>query len=205
MNILHIDSSVTGGNSVSRRLTRSIVHEWQRAHPDAAVTYRDLAAEAPDHLSSEILGARFAPADQHSAAQREQMRLDEELLEEFLAADLIVLGAPMYNFSVPSQLKAWIDRVLVAGRTFRYTADGPVGLVGGKKVVIASTRGGIYSEADAAKVMDHQEAYLRAALGFIGLTDVSIIRAEGVNMSDRRDRAIASAKDQIHELLGSGA
>lgn len=205
MNILHIDSSVTGGNSVSRRLTRSIVDEWQRAHPGAAVTYRDLAADAPDHLSSETLGARFAPVEQHSASQREQRRMDEALLEEFLAADLVVLGAPMYNFSVPSQLKAWIDRVLVAGRTFRYTPDGPLGLVGGKKVVIASTRGGVYSEGDAATVMDHQEAYLRAALGFIGVTDVTIIRAEGMNMSDRRDRAIASADDQIHELLRSVA
>lgn len=205
MKLLHIDSSVTGDNSVSRQLTRTLVDEWRQAYPEVSVTYRDLAAEAPHHLSAEILGARFVTPEQRSVFQRDQTLLSEALLEEFLAADVIVLGAPMYNFSVPSQLKAWLDRVLVAGRTFQYTASGPMGLAGGKKVVIVSSRGGVYSEGALAQVMDHQEAYLKAALGFIGITDVTVVRAEGINMPERRDRALAAANDQIRGLLRAAA
>ena len=201
MKLLHIDSSVLSDNSVSRQLTRNVVDQWVRAHPEAEVSYRDLALRAPDHLSADILGAGSVAPEQRSPAQREEIAFGEALLEEFLAADVIVLGAPMYNFSIPSQLKAWLDRVMVAGRTFKYTDAGPVGLAGGKKAVIVSSRGGIYSEGSPAHVMDHQESYLQAALDFVGIDDVTVIRAEGVNMKEKREQAIADAHEQVRSLL----
>jgi FMN-dependent NADH-azoreductase len=205
MKLLHIDSSILSDNSVTRQLGRSVVNEWRQRHPGIEVTYRDLAAHAPAHLSAEILGARQVPPDQHSPLQRAEAALGEELLAEFHAADVIVLGAPMYNFSIPSQLKAWLDRVLVAGQTFKYTEHGPVGLAGGKQVVIVSARGGVYSEGPA-QVMDHQEAYLMAALGLTGITGVSVIRAEGVNLgAERRSQAIAAALDQTRGLSKKAA
>jgi FMN-dependent NADH-azoreductase len=201
MKLLHIDSSILGDNSVSRQLSQTIVEQWRQAHPRLEIAYRDLAAEAPSHLSAEILGADFIDPQLHSPVQRDETALSASLLEEFLAADVIVLGAPMYNFSIPSQLKAWLDRVLVKGRTFKYTENGPVGLAGGKKVVIVSSRGGMYREGSPARVMDHQESYLEAVLGFMGITDVSVIRAEGVNMSEKREQAIAAAQKQIRCLF----
>jgi FMN-dependent NADH-azoreductase len=125
--------------------------------------------------------------------------LGSQMLEEFLAADVVVIGAPMYNFSIPSQLKAWIDRVAVAGKTFRYTANGPEGLAGGKRIIIASSRGGVYSEGSAAAPMDFQETYLRAVFGFLGVTDFEFVRAEGVNLSE--DNKVESLKT-AHASIG---
>jgi len=201
MKLLHIDSSVLSGNSVSRQLTRNVVDQWVRANPEIEVTYRDLAVRAPDHLSADILGAHSTAPEQRSSAQREELAFGDSLLEEFLAADVIVLGAPMYNFSIPSQLKAWLDRVMVSGRTFKYTESGPVGLAGGKKAVIVSSRGGIYSEGSPAHVMDHQESYLQTVLSFVGIDDVTVVRAEGVNMKEKREQAMADAREQVRGLL----
>jgi FMN-dependent NADH-azoreductase len=201
MKLLHIDSSVLSGNSVSRQLTRDLVAQWQSAVPGLEVVYRDLAADAPGHLSGAILAAAQTPADQRAQADRLAVEQGETLLEEFLAADVIVLGAPMYNFTIPSQLKAWLDRVVVAGRTFRYTEAGVQGLAAGKRVVVVSTRGGIYSEGPA-HAMDHQEAYLKTIFGFVGITDVDIVRAEGVNLgAEQRTAAIAAAREQVRALL----
>ncbi|GAB7126450.1 FMN-dependent NADH-azoreductase [Silvimonas sp. JCM 19000] len=201
MKLLHIDSSVLADNSVSRKLTAKIVAEWQAAHPGTEVAYLDLAVAAPGHLSGEILGARFVPAEGHSAVQKEETAYTEALLEQFFAADVIVVGAPMYNFSVPSQLKAWIDRILQAGRTFRYGANGPEGLAGGKTVIIASTRGGPYSTSEVMRARDHQEAYLKTVFGFVGITDVRIVRAEGLNMGEEaKNAALASAHADIAAL-----
>ena len=202
MKLLHIDSSVLAANSVSRQLTRSAVEQWRAAQPGATVIYRDLAARAPGHLSAEMLGAAAVAPAQRSARQREELAFGEELLAEFLAADVVVLGAPMYNFTIPSQLKAWLDRVLVAGRTFKYTESGPVGLAGGKKVVIVSSRGGIYSAGTPGEAMDHQESYLKVALGFMGITDVTVVRAEGVNMNERREQAVSAAQAAVRGLFG---
>ncbi|MGE0225059.1 MAG: FMN-dependent NADH-azoreductase [Acetobacteraceae bacterium] len=205
MKLLHIDSSILGTQSVTRQLGREVVDQWRLRHPGIEITHRDLAVNAPGHLSAESLGARQVAPEQRSPAQQVELALGEELLAEFLAADVIVLGAPMYNFSIPSQLKAWLDRVLVAGRTFRYTEQGPVGLAGGKQVVIVSARGGIYSEGPA-QAMDHQESYLKAALGLAGITDISVIRAEGVNLgAERREQSIAAAQRQISTLLKKAA
>lgn len=204
MRLLHIDSSVLGDNSVTRSLTRAVTEEWQRAYPDIVVSYRDLATHAPSHLSADVLAAGAVAPAQRSPRQQQEAEVSEALLEEFLAADVLVIGAPMYNFSIPSQLKAWLDRVLVKGRTFRYTAAGPVGLAGGKRAVIVSSRGGVYSQG-TAQAMDHQESYLRTALGFAGITDITVIRAEGVNMSDRREQAIAAAHGRIRVLVREAA
>lgn len=187
MNLLHVDSSALGTHSVSRDLSRAVVESLKRAHPGAKLTYRDLAANPLPH---------WAPApDAANPAERS----GSEALEEFLAADVVVVGAPMYNFSIPSTLKAWIDRLAIAGKTFRYSAAGPEGLAGGKRVIIASSRGGIYSEGPA-EAMDFQEDYLRKVFGFFGITDIEVVRAEGVNLGpEQKAKAVAGALASIRE------
>lgn len=187
MNLLHVDSSALGAHSVSRELSRAVVQSLVRAHPGAKLTYRDLASNPLPH---------WAPApDAANPAERG----GSEALEEFLAADVVVVGAPMYNFSIPSTLKAWIDRLAIAGKTFRYGATGPEGLAGGKRVIIASSRGGLYSEGPA-QAMDFQEDYLRKVFGFFGITDIDVVRAEGVNLGpEQKAKAVAGALASIRE------
>ncbi len=199
MKLLHIDSSILAGNSVSRQLTKNIVAEWQAGHPGTQVDYLDLATDAPSHLSIESLGFRMpAGSAELSDVQRRENALSEALVTQFLAADVVVIGAPLYNFSIPSQLKAWIDRVAQAGRTFTYTEKGPKGLAGGKTVIVASTRGGVYSTTDGGRAMEHQESYLQTVFGFFGVTDVRFVRAEGLAMGDApKAAAIASANLEI--------
>jgi FMN-dependent NADH-azoreductase len=158
------------------------------------VEHLDLAADAPSHLGIDSLGFRLGvDAEGLTDAQKRENAVSEQLVRQFLAADVVVVGAPMYNFSVPSQLKAWIDRIAQAGRTFKYTDKGPVGLAGGKTVIVASTRGGMYFGNPAMEAMEHQESYLKAIFGFIGISDVRFVRAEGVAMGD-------DAKKQALEL-----
>lgn len=199
MHILHIDSSVLSANSVSRQLTAQVVDNLH-ASP-VHITYRDVSANPIAHLSSEILASRFTPANEWSVLQTQESTLTEVLLSEVFSADLFVIGAPMYNFSVPTQLKSWIDRILVAGRTFKYTDQGPVGLLENKKAIVVSSRGGFYSTSDAGRMADFQEDYLRTILGFIGIVDITIIRAEGVNVSaENRISAIEAATASIRQL-----
>lgn len=202
MNILHIDSSALGEASASRRLTAAIVDSLLRSMPGATVVRRDLGAAPPTHLSGHVLQAMTSPeAGTLAEHQRQERALTDALLEEFLAADIVVIGAPMYNFTIPTQLKAWIDRIAQAGKTFRYTENGSVGLAGGKRVVIASSRGGIYAGDTAMQALDHQEAYLRAILGFLGITDIAVVRAEGLSLGDApRANAFAQAQAQIAGL-----
>ena len=202
MKLLHIDSSVLAEHSVSRQLTARIVTEWQATHPGTAVEYLDLAQDTPATLSGAELAARMTPADSRSAEQAAAAARTEAFLQQFLAADVIVVGAPMYNFSIPSQLKNWIDCIAQAGRTFMYTDTGPVGLAGNKTVIVASTRGGVYSTSEALRALDHQESYLRTVLGFMGIDNVRIVRAEGVNQgADRRSQALAAAEADIATLV----
>jgi len=197
MNLLHIDSGILGDHSVSRRLTAAVADQIKAEQPGASVTYRDLVASPLPHLSGAHLMAANAKPEDVDAQIAAEVEVNKVVLEEFLAADTIVLGVPMYNFSLPSQLKAWIDRVAVAGKTFRYTAEGPEGLAKGKKVIIVSTRGGHYSAGPAA-LMDHQESYLKTVLGFFGITDIEIVRAEGLNLSaDSKVEAISEAERVI--------
>jgi FMN-dependent NADH-azoreductase len=204
MKLLHIDSSPLGANSVSRELTRRVVAQWKSSHPGTAVDHLDLSVDAPSHLDMDSLGFRLGlDAATLTEAQKRENALTEKLLAQFLAADVVVVGAPMYNFSIPSQLKAWIDRIAQAGRTFKYTETGPVGLAGGKTVIVASTRGGAYA---GAPQMDHQESYLRTVFGFLGITDVRFVRAEGMAMGDVAKAAgLASADADIHALTGEAA
>jgi len=189
MKLLHLDASALGSHSVSRGLTAAIVAELTANNPGTEVIYHDLAANPLPHWTP------VADASDPVAVQGSQM------IDEFLAADVVVIGAPMYNFSIPSQLKAWIDRIAVAGKSFRYTANGPEGLAGGKRVIIVSSRGGVYSQGPA-QPMDFQEPYLRAVLGFLGVTDIEFVRAEGVNLGE--DNKVASIKS-AHASIGDVA
>jgi len=200
MHLLHIDSSVLAGNSVSRQLTKDIVAQWRASHPGTVVDYLDLAVDAPSHLSADSLGFRAVPGGATlSDVQQRENAISEALVSQLLAADVVVIGAPLYNFSIPSQLKAWIDRIAQPGRTFTYTATGPKGLATGKTVIVASTRGGMYSTSEAGQAMEHQESYLQTVLGFIGITDVRFVRAEGLAMGDAaRTQALSAAEREIH-------
>jgi FMN-dependent NADH-azoreductase len=198
MKLLHIDSSVLGGNSVSRQLTERTVAEWRAQHPGTVVEYLDLAVDAPSHFGADALGIKVGVQAEPTEAQRRENAVSEQLVSQFLAADVVVVGAPLYNFSIPSQLKAWIDRIAQAGRTFKYTDKGPVGLAGGKTVIVASSRGGVYSTSEAGNAMEHQESYLKTVFGFFGITDVRFVRAEGVAMGpEARIKALEAAEGQI--------
>ncbi|MBS0383008.1 MAG: NAD(P)H-dependent oxidoreductase [Proteobacteria bacterium] len=185
MKLLHVDSSVLGDHSASRGMSAAIVERLRAEHPNLEVTYRDLAAQPLPHFTPAL-------ADGHPCITR-----NAEILDEFLAADIVVIGAPMYNFTIPTQLKAWLDRILTAGKTFRYTEKGPEGLAGSKRVIVASSRGGIYSEGPA-QAIDFQETYLRYVLAFIGVTEPEFVRAEGLNLgAEQRASAIAQAHARI--------
>lgn len=185
MKLLHIDSSVLGENSASRALTGAIVARLRAEHPGIEVIRRDLAAQSLPHFTPML-------ADGHPCVAR-----NAEILDEFLGADIVVIGAPMYNFTIPTQLKAWIDRILIARKTFRYTEHGAEGLAGGKRVIVASSRGGIYSEGPAQAV-DFQEPYLRHVFGVMGMDSIEFVRAEGLNLgAQQRDMAMTQAHAQI--------
>jgi FMN-dependent NADH-azoreductase len=204
MKLLHINSSSLGGNSVSRQLTERIVAQWRATHPQTTVEYLDLAADAPSHLSIDSLGFRLGPnAAGLTELQRQENEVSEKLVSQFLAADVVVVGAPMYNFSIPSQLKAWIDRIAQVGRTFAYTDKGPKGLAGGKTILVASSRGGVYSTNPALAGLDHQESYLKTVFGFFGITDVQFVRAEGVAMGDAAKAQALNAADLVIRSLSA--
>jgi len=198
MKLLHVDSSILSTNSTSRLLTAEIVAAWKAAHPDTTVEYLDLAVNTPPHFSADALGIKTGVQAQPTEAQQRENELSEKLVSQFLASDVIVVGAPLYNFSIPTQLKAWIDRLAQIGRTFKYTDKGPVGLAGGKTVIVASSRGGVYSTTEGGRALEHQESYLTAIFGFFGVTDVRFVRAEGLAMGDApKAAALASARADI--------
>jgi FMN-dependent NADH-azoreductase len=205
VNLLHIDSSILGDHSVSRKISASAVASLRAANPGLNVTYRDLDATPAPHQSGALLAARGLSPEDRSPDQARDVAHADAILEEFLAADIVVIGAPMYNFGIPSQLKSWIDHLAVAGRTFRYSEAGVEGLAGGKRVILASSRGGYYGADSPAAGLQHQESYLRGFLGFIGITDVELVSAEGVNISpDHKQKALEAAvahADGLGELL----
>ena len=198
--ILLIQSSSNLASSVSRDLSETYVKDYKAAHPDATVTERDLVATPVPHLGVDLLGGFFGKPEALTEAQKTALALSDTLVGEIEAASLIVIGVPMYNFSIPSALKAWIDHVIRAGRTFHYTAEGPKGLVTGKKVVLFLAAGGVYSDGPY-KPYDFQETYLRAILGFIGLTDVTVVRAEGLALGpESATKAVADARAKLAAL-----
>jgi FMN-dependent NADH-azoreductase len=185
MNILHLDSSITGDNSASRQLSTAIVRELTDADPAARLTYRDLVAQPLDHLT--------LPGFATEASQ--------QAMAEFQAADVVVIGAGMYNFSIPTQLKAWFDRVMIAGQTFRYTENGPVGLAGDKQVIVALARGGLYGEGTAQRGIEHAERYITDALAFMGIAEPRFVIAEGLALGDEaRAAALEAAHLAIREI-----
>lgn len=203
MKLLHIDSSILGDNSASRQLSGEVVKAWQAAHPGLDVSYRDVAAEAIEHFSAATLVAAGTPAELRDAAQKHEAQLSADTLAQFMAADAVVIGAPMYNFTIPTQLKAWIDRIAVAGQTFRYTENGPEGLCGNKKVIVISTSGGLHS--GQATGVAHED-YLKVVLGFLGITDVEFVRAHGLAYGDEmRTKAMNDTHAQINQELFSAA
>ena len=201
-NILVIDSAVSGEASVSRALVREAVAALTEGTP-ARVVHRDLGRDPVPHLSEATLaGVRGEPATEAELATR---ALSDALIAELRAADVIVIGAPMYNFSVSTGLRAWFDHVLRAGETFRYSEAGPKGLLGGKRVIVVESRGGFYSEGPAQAV-DFQEPYLRHLLGFIGLSDVTFVRAEKIGYGpEAREAAIAAATASLQATAGGFA
>jgi FMN-dependent NADH-azoreductase len=201
MNLLLVTSSLFGEASQSRQIAREFVETWQRDNPGTRVVERDLTAETMPHLSQATLGAVMTPADKRTPEQAELARFADSLIEEVEAADTIVLAAPMYNFTISTTLKAWIDHIARAGRTFRYTVNGPEGLLKGRKIYVVTGRGGVYSGESPARAMDFQEPYLRGMLGFLGLTDVEFIHVEGLNISkDAAEAGRARARETIVAL-----
>lgn len=192
--ILVIESSARRQGSVSRQLTAEFLANWRAAHPADTIQMRDLALEPVPHLDADLLGGWMKPAAEQSAAEQAALQRSNLLTEELLAADVLVLAAPMYNFAIPSTLKAWLDHVLRAGVTFKYTESGPQGLLSGKRAYVLTSRGGVY----AGGPLDQQEPYLRQALAFVGIHDVTFVHAEGLNMgAEFAEKGLAKAKEQL--------
>jgi FMN-dependent NADH-azoreductase len=205
-NILLVLSSPRGEASHSTQVARSLVDQLKADRPDAAVTVRDLASDPLPHIDGQFLGALFTPEGDRSDAQRTEVERSDRMVDELLAADIVVIASAMINFAPTSTLKSWLDHVARAGRTFRYTEEGmSEGLVNGKKVYIVESRGGIYSEG-ALKAIDFQEPYLRHMLGFMGMTDVEVIAVEGTLISpDVAEKAVSAALDRIPRMLAEAA
>ena len=199
MKILQINSSARVEGANSTRLANTVTARLQAKHPGATVTVRDLAVTPHPVLDAAALGALFTPAEQRTAEQTARVALDDALIAQLQSADVIVLGVPMYNFGVPVQLKTWLDAIARAGVTFRYTANGPEGLIQGKKVYVAFARGGIYRDTPA----DSQTPYIQTILGFLGMTDVKYIHAEGLAMGPEAvDKAFTQAEDDLLAAIG---
>jgi FMN-dependent NADH-azoreductase len=200
MKLLHIDSSVLGPHSVSRKVSAAIVDRLLKTTPGLDIVYRDLTTAPLSHLSGVHLAAAQG-AVQGDASLQQDLAIGQAVLDEFLAADIVVLGAPMYNFTIPSQLKAWIDRIVVAGKTFSYSANGPQGLAGNKRVIVAISRGGFYGADTPMAALEHLETYLRGVFGFIGLTNLELISADGIQIGpEYREKALASALEAVTNL-----
>ena len=198
MNILRVDSAVTGPESVSRELTQAITDHFRALDPAADVVELDLAADPLPHIDAVTTGAIRWPAERHDEAMRAAAPAERAVLEQFLAADVVVIGAPMYNFTIPSQLKAWLDRLGVPGVTFSYSEAGPQGLAGPKRVIVASSQGGAY---DLDAPFEHHESYLRDFLAFIGIADPVFVRAGRIGFGpDVRAAALAAARETIAKL-----
>jgi FMN-dependent NADH-azoreductase len=198
--LLHIDSSVLGPHSVSRQLSAAIVDRLRQTAPNLEIAYRDLSAIPLAHLSGAHLAAAQG-ATNPDATLAQELAAGQAVMDEFLTADTVVLGAPMYNFTIPSQLKAWIDRVVVAGKTFTYGANGPQGLAGNKRVIVAISRGGFYGADTPMAALEHLETYLRSMFGFIGVTRLEFISADGIQVGpEHREKALAGALEAATNL-----
>ena len=196
-NVLIIESSARQQDSISRQLTQQFISQWQAVHPADQITVRDVALNPVPHLDANLLGGWMKPADQRNDSEQASLDRSDELTNELLAADVLVMAAPMYNFAIPSTLKAWLDHVLRAGVTFKYTETGPQGLLSGKRAYVLTARGGIYAGSTA----DHQEPYLRQVMAFIGIHDVTFIHAEGMNLGgDFQEKGLNQANARLAQV-----
>ncbi len=203
--VLLVLSSPRGAQSQSSQIAHQLVDELKSRDPAARLVVRDLARNPVPHVGVDFVDAIGLAPEQRSPAQQRAIAVSDELVDEVLGADVLVLAAPMHNFSLPSGLKAWIDHVARAGRTFKYTEQGPRGLLTGKKAVVVVARGGVYSDGPM-KAYDFQEAYLRTVLGFLGITDVEFVRVEGLAMGpDAAKGAVESARQRAHQVAGAMA
>lgn len=201
MKVLQLDSSILGEASVSRQLTRSVVERLRESEAEVEVVQRDLGREPLAHLTPDILATRGTAAELLNDLQNREAKLDEELIAELKSADVVVIGAPLYNFTIPTGLKAWVDRIAVAGQTFRYTEKGPEGLMTGKKAVIVATSGGSYAESPVDTM---HVGYLKQLLNFIGITDIEVVRAPGLAVgAEVRAHSLVRAKGQIREMFAA--
>ncbi|MBN3891100.1 MAG: FMN-dependent NADH-azoreductase [Nostoc sp. JL31] len=201
VNILHIDSSPRGERSHSRELSKGFVSAWKAAHPEDAIAYRDLGHYPVPHVDEAWIAAAFSPPETHTPELTEALRISDELVDEFLAADRYVFGVPMYNFNIPSTFKAYIDQIVRINRTVAIEAQGFKGLVEGKKAVIITARGGDFSATSPFLAYDFQEPYLRAIFGFIGLTDIQFINANSLNEGDARTQSLSEARQAIQDAI----
>ena len=203
--ILHIDSSPRGDRSFSRKLSDEFVTSWKTAHPDDTVTYRDLGHNPVPHVDESWIAAAFSPPQAHTPELNQAIKISDELVDEFLAADRYVFGVPMYNFNVPSTFKAYIDQIVRVGRTFTVSEEGAFqGLVTGKKMLIVTARGGSFTQGSPAAPYDYQEPYLKAVFGFLGITDVSFIHLENLSAGDDvREQSLAQAQEAIAQAVAS--
>jgi FMN-dependent NADH-azoreductase len=196
MNILYVTSSARGNASYSNRVAAQVIDELSARNPGAAVAVRDLAREPLPHIDDDFVAATRSPAGPQTDHQRAQLAQSDALVDELLASDVIVIAAPMINFTIPSNLKTWIDYVARAGRTFSYSEKGPQGLVTGKQVILVAARGGIYAQNNA---LDFQVPYLKSVLGFLGMTDVEVIEVEGTAYGpEAAEKAVAAATAKLH-------
>jgi FMN-dependent NADH-azoreductase len=177
--LLHLDASPRGNYSVSRQLSTAAVKAWKAKNPDGTIVERDLPKTALTFVDMEWIVGAFSAPDQHTDGNKRALAISDELVAEVLAADEIIIGTPMYNFAIPAVLKAWIDHVVRAGKTFRYTATGVDGLAKGRKVIVAVASGGVYEEASGMSAYNYEIPYLRHILGFIGISDVTFVQAGG--------------------------
>jgi FMN-dependent NADH-azoreductase len=198
--ILQIQTSPNLQASATRELSNKFIAEYRDNHPGTTVVERDLALASVPHLGVDLLGGMFAKPESLTPAQQDAVALSDTLVDELLAADILLLGVPMYNFGPPSSLKAWIDHVVRAGKTFKYGEHGPQGLITGKKAYVFMAAGGNYSQPPMTG-MDFVEPYLKAILGFMGITDVTFVRAEGLSMgSEAAEKAKTAASDKAERL-----
>ncbi|MBD2088723.1 FMN-dependent NADH-azoreductase [Microcoleus sp. FACHB-1515] len=202
--ILHIDSSPRGDRSISRSLTKTFVDQWQAAHPDDTVTYRDLGHQPVPHVDEPWIAASFSPPDQLSPDLKAALQVSDELIDELFAADLLVFGVPMYNLTVPSTLKAYIDQIVRVGRTFAVNENGYQGLVHGKRMLVFGARGNEFPPDSPMAAYDFHTPYIRSIFGFIGITDIQFVNADGVNTSEEtRQKYLQQAHEAIEQLVAA--
>jgi FMN-dependent NADH-azoreductase len=198
--ILHLDASARVAGSVSRQMSALFIESWKKLHPEDSVIYRDIGRQPPPHMSEAWITGAYTPPETHSADAKQAMYVSDMLVDEFLSADRYVFGVPMYNFSVPSAFKAYVDQIVRIGRTF---ASGWEGLVEGRKMLVTTARGGSYLPGSSSHAYDHQEPWIRTIMGYIGVKDITFIHAQGMNMGDEAQKAgLEHARQQIAELAG---